>query len=156
MIKTTKIKVRQRVAQIRSFKLMGSTSPQLRRVLVSSHVLPLFTWIYPIFPLLTETQREDLSHFYLTCLPRVMYCSYINSTFFSYVFDEKPLEDRCPRYWEKYLSFLADSEDGMLLLEKANLNDFRANWLKGDFSISCLRRSKRFIEDESILATALS
>jgi hypothetical protein len=155
MIKRTKVKVRQRVAQIRLFKLAGSSSPQLRRTLFSSYVLPLFTWVYTLFPLLTEMQRKDLSRFSYTCLRSVMHCFHVNDTFFSYVFDEKSLEDRCAKYWEKYLHVLADSKDGLLLLEKANLNDSRTNWLKGYFPIKCLRRSKRFIANESILGKAI-
>ena len=39
--------------------------------------------------------------------------------------DEKSLEERCSLYWNKYLAALADSIDGELILEKANLNEFR-------------------------------
>jgi hypothetical protein len=31
-------------------------------------VLPIFTWIYAIYPLLSEKQQRDLSHFYDTVL----------------------------------------------------------------------------------------
>ena len=53
-LKSTIFRIRQRVCLIRSFKLFGCTSPLLRKTLFSSFVLPLFTWIYPIFPLLTK------------------------------------------------------------------------------------------------------
>jgi hypothetical protein len=35
-----------------------------------SFVLPIFTWIYAIYPLLSEKQQRDLSHFYDTSLTR--------------------------------------------------------------------------------------
>ena len=70
--------------------------------------------------------------------------------------DEKSLEERCSLYWDKYLVALADSIDGELILEKANLNEFRKAWLHGEFILHGLRRSKRFIECTSILEKALS
>lgn len=54
-------KVRQRVSVIKAFELFGCSSPRLRKTLFSSFVLPIFTWIYPIFPLLTAKQQKDLS-----------------------------------------------------------------------------------------------
>jgi uncharacterized membrane protein (DUF373 family) len=33
-----------------------------------SFVLPIFAWIYAIYPLLSEKQQRDLSHFYDTVL----------------------------------------------------------------------------------------
>jgi len=63
LLKSTKIKIRQRISLIKSFKLFGCTSPSLRKALFSSFVLPLFTWIYPIFPLLSKKQQDDLSHY---------------------------------------------------------------------------------------------
>ena len=125
MIKKMKTKVRQRISLIRSFKLSGCSFRQLRRALFASCVLPLFTWIYPIFPLFSDNQRNDLSHFYFTCLRRVMFSSHWNENFFAYAMDEKSLEERCSLYWDKYLVALADSIDGELILEKANLNEFR-------------------------------
>jgi hypothetical protein len=82
------MKIRQRVSLINSFRLFGLTSPQLRRVLFSSYVLPLFTWIFPIYPFLTDKQKNDLSHFYFTCLRRVMFCLHWNENFFAYAVDE--------------------------------------------------------------------
>jgi len=54
LLKSTRFKVRQRVCLIKSFKLFGCTSPPLRKALFSSFVLPLFNWIFPIFPLLSK------------------------------------------------------------------------------------------------------
>ena len=155
LLNRTKIKVRQRISLINSFKIFGTSSPRLRKVLVSSFVLPIFTWIYPIFPLLSVNQQHDLSHFYYTSLRRVLRCLCWKETFFSFALDEKSLEDRCSSYWNKYLCALADSSDGELLFEKANINTFRQSWLKKDFPIKCLRRSKRFIPHQSIIEKVL-
>ncbi len=123
--KKTVMKVWQCVSLIDSFRLSCLTSPHLRRVLFSSYVLPLFTWMYPIYPFFTDKQKIDLSHFYFTCLRRVMFCSKWNENFFAYALDEISLEDRFSRYWNRYLVALADSIDGELLFEKSNLNEFR-------------------------------
>ncbi|CAF3173490.1 unnamed protein product [Rotaria socialis] len=58
-------KIRQRISLIKSFKIFGCSSSYLRKTLFLSHVLPIFTWIYPIYPLLSENQQNDLSHFLL-------------------------------------------------------------------------------------------
>jgi len=71
--------------------------------------------------------------------------------FFLLGLDKISLEDRCAAYWNRYLLALADSTDGVLLLEKANLNEFRKSWSNGEFSIKCIRRSKRFIDHQSII-----
>ncbi|CAF3245129.1 unnamed protein product [Rotaria socialis] len=144
-------KIRQRISLIKSFKIFGCSSPYLRKTLFMSHVLPIFTWIYPIYPLLSENQQNDLSHFYYSSLRRVLYCLHWNENFFAFALDEKSLEDRCHSYWEKYLAALADSIDGELLFEKANLNVFRQIWIDKQFSIKCLRTSKRFIPHQSII-----
>ena len=127
----------------------------LRRVLFSSFVLPLFTWLYPIFPLLSEKQQNDLFHFYFACLRRVLFSFHWNNNFFAFAFDEKSLENRCVVYWNRYLVALADSTDGELLLEKANLKEFRKSWLEREYSIKCLRRSRRFVDNKSILEKVL-
>ncbi|CAF5115880.1 unnamed protein product, partial [Rotaria magnacalcarata] len=98
--------------------LFGCTSPTLRKTLFLSFVLPIFTWVYPIFPFLSVKQQN---------------C--------------------CAAYWERYLYALADSTDGMLLFEKANLNVLRQSWINKDFSIKCLRKSKRFVSNESVIET---
>jgi hypothetical protein len=51
---------------------------------------------------------------------------------------------------------LADSNDGELLLEKANMNEFRKSWLNREYFIKCLRRSKRFIDNKSIIEKVIS
>jgi hypothetical protein len=151
MINKTMMKIRQRVSLINAFRLSGMTSPQLRRVLFSSYVLPLFTWIFPIYPFFTDKQKNDLSHFYFTCLRRVMFCLHWNENFFAYAVDEISLEDRCSRYWNRYLVALADSIDGELLIEKSNLNEFRKAWQLGECTVKGLRKSKRFVEHISVL-----
>jgi hypothetical protein len=151
LIKITEGKVRKRIALIKSFKLFGCSSPSLRKTLFYSHVLPIFTWIYPIYPLLTKKQQDDLSKFYYSSLRRTLFCLEWNEYFFAYILDELSLEDRCSLYWNRYLTALADSTDGYLLFEKANLAEFRKCWLNGEFTIRCLRRSRRFIPNQSIL-----
>ena len=155
-LKSTMLKVRQRVCLIKSFKLFGCTSPQLRKALFSSVVLPLFTWVYPIFPLLSKSQQNDLSRFYSTCLRRVLFCLHWNDCLFSFALDDKTLVDRCAIYWNKFLISLSDSVDGKLLFEKANLTELRKCWMTNEFSISCLRKPKRFVDHRSILEKAIS
>ncbi|CAF0906163.1 unnamed protein product [Adineta steineri] len=121
LIKDVECKVRKRISLIRSFKLFGCSSPSVRKVLFYSHVLPLFTWIYPVYPLLTRKQQESMCKFYYTSLRRVLFCLEWNDIFFSYVLDELSLEDRCSAYWNRYLIALSDSTDGNLIFEKANL-----------------------------------
>ena len=155
MIKRTTVKIRQRMAALSTYRFGGLSSPALRRTLFSSYVLPLFTWLMPIYPLFTEKQRNDLDHFYLVCLKRVMHCLRWNDLLFAYAFDEMSLNDRCLRYWDKYLLHLADSTDGELLLEKSSLNFWREAWLRKEISVAGLWRSKRFVEHEAILETIL-
>jgi len=85
-----------------------------------------------------------------------LYCLNWNENFFAFALDEKSLEDRCSSYWEKYLVALADSIDGDLLFEKANLNVFRQIWIEKQFTIKCLRTSKRFIPHRSIVDKIVS
>jgi hypothetical protein len=59
-------------------------------------------------------------------------------------------------YWNRYLHVLAVSTDGVLLLEKANLAEFRKSWLNKEFSIKGLNRSKRFVPHLSILEKVLT
>ena len=151
MIQSTMEKVRKRISLINSFRLEGKSSFALRRALFSSYVLPLFTWLFPLFPLFTAKQVNDLSHFYYTCLKRTMFCLEWSDGIFSFVFDEISLQDRCGRYWNKYLIALADSTDGELLFENASLNMFRKAWVDREVAIKGLRISKRFVENSSIL-----
>lgn len=155
MIHMTKIKIRQRIARISSFKLFGISSSELRKALFNSYVLPLFTWLFPIFPLFTDRQRADLEHFYFTCVKRIRGCLRWNDELVSFAFEEIPLHDRCVKYWEKFLVHLADSEDGTLLMERANWNSWREMWLSREFSITGTRISKRFKNNSSVLERAL-
>ena len=66
------------------------------------------------------------------------------------------LVDRCVVYWNNFLFSLADSTDGILLAEKANLTEFRKCWVDGEFSTRCLRKSKRFVNHKSILEKVVS
>ena len=106
---------------------------------------------YPVYPLLTIKQRNDLSHFYYVSLRRALHCLEWNDDFFSFILDEPSLEDRCALYWNRYLIALSDSIDGLLLFEKAIHAEFRMSWLNKEFSISGLYRSKRFVPQYSIL-----
>ena len=150
-IKLTEAKVRKRISLIKSFKIFGCTSADLRKTLFYSYILPIFTWIYPIYPLLTWKQRNDLSHFYFTSLRRCLFCLEWNNDFLSFALDEPSLEDRCVAYWHRYFLFLADSVDGKLLLEQVHHSIYRSSWLNKDFSIMGLRKSKRFVPYQSII-----
>ena len=75
----------------------------------------------------------------------------LNDNFFSFVSDELLLEDRCAAYWNRYLVFLADSTDGSLLFEQATLSVFRQCWVNKEYSISCLRKTKRFVPHQPVL-----
>jgi hypothetical protein len=65
-----------------------------------------------------------------------MFCLQWNEDFFAFALEEKSLGDRCAaaaaEYWERYLIALADSKDGRLLFEKANLNVLRESWINKD------------------------
>ena len=150
-LKCMMLKIRHRISLIKSFKIFGCSSPHLRKTLFLTFVLPIFTWIYPIYPLLSRKQQQDLSHFYYTSLRRVLFLLHWNENFFAFALDEKSLEDRCSSYWEKYLIALADSIDGELLFEKTNMNVFRQIWIDRQVPIKCLRTSKRFISHCSII-----
>jgi hypothetical protein len=156
LIKSVECKVRKRVALIRSFKVFGSSSACLRKTLFYSHVLPIFTWIYPVFPLFTRKQQENMSKFYYTSLRRSMNCLHWNELFFASLLDELSFEDRCSAYWNKYLVALSNSIDGNLIFEKANIWEIRKSWLDKEFSISCLRKSKRLVPQTSILEKVVS
>jgi hypothetical protein len=155
LIKQTELKVRKRVSLIKSFKIFGCSSPLLRKALFYSYVLPLFTWIFPVYPLFTIKQRNDLSHFYYASLRRTLFCLEWSDNFFSFILDEPSLEDRCASYWNRYLIALSDNIDGFLLFEKANLSVFRKSWLNKEFSIVGLYRSKRFVPQYSVLEKIL-
>jgi hypothetical protein len=141
-------------------KIHLSFSVVRHRVFVKLYSIHMFfrflTWIYPVFPLFIRKQQGDLSNFYYASLRRTLYCFEWNGSFFSYVFDELFLENRCVLYWNRYLHVLADSTDGILLFEKVNLAEFRKSWLNKEFSIKGLNRSKRFVFHLSILEKVLN
>ena len=66
------------------------------------------------------------------------------------------LIDRCANYWNNFFISLCDSTDGNFLFEKTNLAEFRKYWLDKEFAIRCLRRSKRFVDHQSILERVIS
>ena len=59
----------------------------------------------------------------------------IKASKLSFATNEISLEDRCLRYWNKYFLALAETTDGELLLEEANLNVFRVTWLQNESRI---------------------
>jgi hypothetical protein len=67
----------------------------------------------------TEKQRNDLSHFYYTGLKRICINVSWSDSFFSFAMNEISLEDRCFRYWERFLHTLSDLIDGQLIIEQA-------------------------------------
>lgn len=150
MISKSMLKIRQRIARVNSFTLFGTTSIRLRKTLFLSYVLPLFTNLFILYPLFTQKQRDDLSHFYYTSLKRIMHCNQWGDSFFAYIFDEISLDDRCFRYWNRYIESLANTIDGELLFEQANLNEFRSLWLQSQYPIKGLHKSKRFVEYTSV------
>jgi hypothetical protein len=156
LIEKSMLKIRQRIAQIKSFRLFGKTSPSLRRILFFSYVYPLFVWLFPIYPLFTENQQQNLNHFYLVCFRRVLSCLHFNNDFVAYALDEKTLEDRCKVYWEKYFVALSDTTDGSLIFEVANTNFFREEWLQKRFPVKGVHRTKRFINHTSLIEKCAS
>ena len=156
MIKKTQLKIRQRINMIRAYRFNGSTSYELRRTLFSCFALPLFTWLFAIFPLFTDKQQNDLSHFYYTCLKRISFHMEWQNPFYAFAFNERSLEDRCSAYWDRYFRALAESTDGNLLCEQANFNLYRSMWREGVMSIRGLRRSRRFVGNISVLEKCVS
>jgi hypothetical protein len=103
-----------------------------------------------------EKQRNDLSYFYYTCLKRIYRNLHWTDSLFSFAMNEISLEDRCIRYWERYLNALSETTDGQLILEQTNLNVHRTAWINKQLQIKSLYPSKRFVEHHSILKKALS
>jgi hypothetical protein len=153
MIAASKLKIRQRIAVIRSCSIYGFSSQHFRRTLFSVFVLPLFTWIFSLFPLFTNLQRDDLSHFFFTCLKRISRQMHWNDIVFSYLYDEKTLENRVAKYWKKFLHHLDKSIDGMLLYEQQAFNSFRNQWLNKEYTVRFIRRSKRLRPYVSVIET---
>ena len=135
MIRKTTLKIRERVNMIKRFRLNGFTSPELRKALFMSFVLPLFVWLFPIYPLFTRRQQEELSHLYYTCLKRTSFHLQWSDSFYSFALNEISLEDRVSKYWEKYWNALSHSVDGYLLLEQTNWNMYRSMWERKEYPI---------------------
>lgn len=151
MIKKTSLKIRERVNMIKRFRLNGFTSFDLRKTMFMSFVLPLFVSLFPIYPLFTRRQQEDMSHLYYTCLKRLSFHLEWADPLYSFALNEISLEDRIASYWEKYWIALSNSVDGFLLLERTNWNAFRNMWRFNNYPIKCLHRSKRFVQNCSLL-----
>lgn len=151
MLHETSIKIRQRVASLNSFKLFGSSSVKLRRLLFEAYVFPLFAWLFPIYPLCTRAQRSALDRLYFTAIKKVYRSAGWRNELISFLFDEVPLHSRCVKYWRKMTGHLENSSDGNLLLEQTTLNQWRTMWLGKEFPISRIRRSKRFVAHKSVL-----
>ena len=151
----TRIRTRQRTALVNSVKVCGTTSLALRRALFSTFVLPIYTWLFALYPLFTAIQREELNHSYYTLLKRLYRCQQWGDFLFASLFGERSLDDRCFTYWEKYLKALEKTEDGFLLIEQHALNAHRSEWQTGRKSIMCMYRSKRFVEHPDVLGMAL-
>ena len=149
------LKIRQRMGLINSVRISSQTSLTLRKTLFQSYVLPIFTWMLPLFPLFTKKQQVDLNHFYYTCLKRIYFCLQWEDSLFAFVSMEISLEDRCKKYWEKYFESLAENEDGRLLCQEANLNLLREAWRSKDLVVSEVYRSKRFVRNSSVLERIL-
>ena len=86
-----------------------------------------------------------------TCLKRVLHIQQWSNFFFAFALNEVSFENRCTRYWIKYLRALESSTDGDLLIEQLIFNSHREAWLSGKQRIFGLRRSKRFVDHEAVL-----
>jgi hypothetical protein len=151
MISIYKTKIRQRVAIIKSCKMYGSSSAKFRRTLFSAYVRPLFTWLFAIFPLFTDLQKDDLSHFYMTCLKRTLRSPYWNDVIFASLTGEKTLENLCHSYWKRYKMALLQTTDGSLLFEQYNFNLFRSLWIDRSYQVKYIRRSRRIVTHHSTI-----
>jgi hypothetical protein len=55
MIKNTVEKIGYRVNMVNSYRINGRTSLKLKQALFSCYVLPIFTWLFGIFPCAQKT-----------------------------------------------------------------------------------------------------
>ena len=155
MITEYKLKIRQRIAIVKSCHMYGSSSQRLRRILFSTYVVPLFTWLFGIFPLLTSCQQNDLNHFYMSCLKRTLGVWYWNDYMFSALYEERSLDNLCSKYWKKYKKALMNTVDGTLLFEQLALNAFRSQWLDKASVVTHIYRSKRIVPHVSTIEKSL-
>ena len=95
MIRKSVLKIRQRMDIINGCRIFGATSIEFRRILFSSYVIPIFTWLFAIFPLFSDCQRQYLSHFYYTCLKRVTHNQQCEDLLFAFLAKEISLDNRC-------------------------------------------------------------
>jgi hypothetical protein len=97
----------------------------------------------------------ELNHLYFMLLKRVYRCQWWEEVLFSSLYNENPLDDLSFTYWENYIRFLSETEDGYLLVEQSELNTHRSNWLEGTRSINCMYRSKGYVPHVDIFSEAL-
>ena len=101
ILRKNRLTIRQTTALVNSFKMSGTSSPCLSRVIFSTFLLPPFTWLFRIIPLLTESHRTDLNHLYFIQLERILHCQHWQDLILSSMYKEKTLEDCCYRYWDQ-------------------------------------------------------
>ena len=139
-------------AIIISFRLCGHTSQQrVRKALFMSYAVPLFTWMFPFFPLFTPTRQKNLDEFFMRCRRRISFCLHWHPLFFMYAANEVSLVDRCKRYWEKYPLSWADLTDGHSIVCECILNTQRTLWLQGEMSVRGMHRSTQYKDNISLL-----
>jgi hypothetical protein len=88
IISTFECKIRQRVVIARWCSFDGTVFLKLRRVLFSTYVMSLFTWLYGIYPLFTDCQRDDFGDFYFMCLKRILGIPVSNDIVFVAIYKE--------------------------------------------------------------------
>ena len=153
MLQVTKAKIAQRVAIVRACRVNGTVSRKMKRILFKSYVFPLFAWLFGIYPLFTDRQRDELSHYYFVCLKRCIGLSVWNDFYFSAAFNEKTLENHCYSYWKRYRIVLDRTTDGLLLYERLVHEWYRDRWLTHELVVSHIHRSKRIVKHTSILTS---
>jgi hypothetical protein len=109
-----------------------------------------------LFPLLTGCQKDDLSHFYFTCLKRTLHVPYWNDIILSSIFCEKSFDNRCHSYWKRYRQALLNSIDGSLPVEQFSYNIFMSLWLDRKYRLKHIRRSKRILHHHSTTENCFS
>jgi hypothetical protein len=101
------------------------------------------TWLFCIFPLLTVCQKDDLSHFYFTCLKGTTGVLYWNDLLFSITYDKKIARRSVAitiggNIYGKALNNLTD---GFLLSELSVHNFHRSQWLMKNIAKKYIYRS---------------
>ncbi len=98
MLSSIKMKVRERMRIVRSCRIAGTSSQDLKKVLFATFVKPLFTWICSLVPLLTSKQYDDLGHFYFSCMRKVVGNFAWSDVQFMTYSNIEPFENSCYRY----------------------------------------------------------